>query len=229
MKSRALFVSLPVALLLSGCGSGVFVKTVTRPAETGPIPRAQAVPAAPYTPNYRTNLRDGFSWAKSELTVYLDSTDTTQKNTVLEGARQWSAYPGSTFTFREVSSPDQADIKVTFKPAIAFSDDSAGLTTVYPESTSNDLVTAEVEIRNDVTGAELLTLSAHEFGHALGIDGHSTATSDCMNPYAPNPARITQPDANTLALIYDTNSRARAARGRKAVQIGTPVTITCGH
>lgn len=228
--TKQLFAVPLLALLLTGCGSGVFVKTVTRPVETGPVPRAEAVPTAPFTPNYRTNLRSGFSWAKTELTVYLDSSDATQKASVMEGAKLWSTYPGSTITFREVSNPAEADIKVKFLPTSAFPEGNAGSTTVFPEYNSNDLVRAEMEIRDDVAGADLVTLSAHEFGHALGIDGHSPESPDCMNAYAPNPGRITQPDANTLAFIYDTNSRARAARSTRATgQVGTPVTYNCDH
>jgi hypothetical protein len=186
MTLRTLSLLTVAALLLTGCGSGVFVKTITKPDNT-PVPRAQTPPVAPFTPNYRASLRNGFYWPKTNLTLYLASPTDAQRASLVEATKLWESYPGSPFKFTFVDKADGADIT---------------LTTVYPGFESLALVTAEVEIRRDVAGANLVTLSAHELGHALGIDGHSPEKPDCMNEFAPNPGRITQADANTLASLY---------------------------
>jgi hypothetical protein len=215
-----------LTLLAGGCSSGVFVKTVTRPTDTGEVPRAQTVPSAPYSPNYRSSLRDGFFWNKTELTVFFTNGTPTQQETTLTGAALWAGFPGSPFTFRRVESAAGADVQVSFLPPSdpSFSDGSAGSSTMYPAFGSQELVRAEIVLRNDVTGENLKTLSAHEFGHALGIDGHSQDAPDCMNEYAPNPGRITQPDANTLALIYDQGRNQSRSR---SFHLGKPRHIAC--
>jgi predicted Zn-dependent protease len=65
-----------------------------------------------------------------------------------------------------------------------------------------------------VTAADLQSVAAHEFGHALGIDGHSDDPGDLMYPVEirmigpdgnPVPApvhSVTLRDLNTLALCY---------------------------
>jgi hypothetical protein len=209
MTLKALSLFSTTALLLAGCGSGVFVKTVTKPDNT-PVPRAQAVPAAPFTPNYKASLANGFYWGKTDLKLYVASPSETQLASLKESAKLWETYPGSPFHFTFVAAPEGADMTLKFVLENAFDDGSAGSTTVYPGFESLQLVTAEIEIRRDVAGANLVTLAAHELGHALGIDGHSPEKPDCMNAFAPNPGRVTQPDANTLASLYDPARRSRA-------------------
>ncbi len=61
----------------------------------------------------------------------------------------------------------------------------------------------EIGIKN-VGAADVQCVAAHEFGHALGIDGHSDNSSDLM--YAVHvigePCPLTQHDLNTMKTGY---------------------------
>jgi predicted Zn-dependent protease len=51
---------------------------------------------------------------------------------------------------------------------------------------------------------DISAIAAHEFGHALGIDGHSADSRDLMHPIhnMGAPCRITSRDLNTLLWLY---------------------------
>jgi hypothetical protein len=51
----------------------------------------------------------------------------------------------------------------------------------------------------------------HEFGHALGLDGHSPELADVMYTRAHLPLVVTERDRNTFSLVY---SDLLAALGR---------------
>ena len=203
-------------LALSGCGGGSNPLLSTAP--TGGVPRATAVPTAPFTPNYIPSLETGFHWTKDTLKVFVDAPQTDARvASVKEGVALWTSFPGSPFRAEYVASAEGADVTVKFVPQSALPGDFAGNTTTYHLEPSMELAEAQVELRDDVKNANLVTLTAHEFGHALGIHGHSAEASDAMFPVAPNPGRVTQPDANTIAEIYE-EGRARSASLTRASQ-----------
>ena len=214
-RAKLLFSTLAV-VAISGCGGGSnpFFTTVTKPAPTGDVPRATAVPSAPFAPNYLADIEGGFHWSHAVLKVFIDAPATDKRVALVkEGAELWTSFPGSSLKFEYVASADAADITVRFLPPSAFEEDFAGNTTSYHLDPSLELTRADVELRNDVPAANIATLTTHEFGHALGIDGHSATKTDTMYPVAPNPGRVTQPDANTLASLYqDSTGRSTATR-----------------
>jgi hypothetical protein len=66
--------------------------------------------------------------------------------------------------------------------------------------------------------------AAHEFGHALGIDGHSDDRSDLMYPVhvMGRGYSITERDVNTLAASYQTLAKKLAAQRETRVLTSVP-------
>lgn len=213
--AKLVFSTLTV-LALSGCGGGAnpFVTTITKPAPTGNVPRATAIPTAPFAPNYVSDISNGYHWSHANLKIFVDVPENDKRLALVkEGVALWSSFPGSSFQFEFVASADAADISVKFVAPNALPAEYAGNTTSFHLEPSMELTRAEVELRSDVPDANIPTLTTHELGHALGINGHSATDTDTMFPVAPNPGRVTQPDANTIAFLYqDSTGRSAATR-----------------
>ena len=85
--AKLLFSTLAV-LALSGCGGGSnpFFTTVTKPAPTGDVPRATAVPSAPFAPNYLADIDSGFHWNHATLKVFIDAPMTDKRVALVKEA-----------------------------------------------------------------------------------------------------------------------------------------------
>jgi hypothetical protein len=64
------------------------------------------------------------------------------------------------------------------------------------------LISAAVSIEQSLPDAFQVQVIAHELGHSLGIEGHSTVQSDLMYANAHLPAVITTRDQNTVLQAY---------------------------
>ncbi len=130
---------------------------------------------------------------------------------VKEGIQAWmNSVVGVSWT--EVNTESQADIKVQIQVLAAEPGpgDELGVTTVSFDPGTNELSTADMVI-NTWNGMNLTNVdvdipqtSAHEFGHALGIGGHSNDEDDLMYPSAASGTvtNITTADRNTLKTAY---------------------------
>lgn len=206
-----------VLILLAGCGGG---------AQSG---EQRVCSANTFTPNYVPQLERLLYWEQFPVTVYFERNESYSdyyRALALQGFDQWVNATGSVVRYVEVNTPEAAQIIVYFKP-----NTRNGLTTYSYYPSSGRLVSAKVEIGTQGNNAiDIRSVSAHEFGHAIGIGGHSSNPDDMMySTFVSNvPLQITQNDLNTLKTAY---CNYFIGRSRLAPRHGgeTPVerTIAC--
>ncbi len=196
--------------LLAGCGGGSSSSTSPGGAYQPDLSR--------FTPNYAANITL-YHWPTLPVRVYFANdltvtptggSPTRVNDLILTGFNRWPAATGGVVGFTQVMDPSQAQITVS---TVAIPDPTGlsetGKTSVTP-GPGNVLTSATIQIYiwPDITVPELtqglLATSAHEFGHALGIGGHSPDPGDVMyashDPNADVP--LSARDVNTIKTIY---------------------------
>ena len=125
-------------------------------------------------------------WAQFPVRIYFIAHglgQTEEVPTALAGFDEWRAASHGKISFVQVSDPSKADITVQFVPGRYLSADTqaVGETTIY--SSGGVLKKAALRLAEGVMlPEELQATAAHEFGHALGISGHSSNPDDVMYP-----------------------------------------------
>ncbi|MGC8668511.1 MAG: matrixin family metalloprotease [Chthonomonadales bacterium] len=183
------FVCAGIAFLTGGCGAG------------SPPPSSTLCPTDIFVPNYADRVQHLLTWQTFPVTIAFahDALYTPQLQAIaLEGFNQWTQALGGPIAYQVVADPRTANIQVRF-------DDTAqnGATTL----TYNGSVMANAAMRigtHALAPADIQCIAAHEFGHALGIDGHSPDPADLMYPThrAGTPCAVSQRDVNTLKTGY---------------------------
>jgi hypothetical protein len=178
-----------LVLALYGCGGVQSGQQAVCSAET-------------FTPNYVPLLQHLLRWNSFPVRVYFvrdENYTELRQSLALQGFDQWVEISGMKVRYVLVESEDQAQIKVRFDPTTR-----DGLTR-YTYRPNGLLVSAEISIGVRGNGAvDIRSVAAHEFGHALGIGGHSDNPADMMYPtfVAGVPLQITTRDFNTLKTAY---------------------------
>jgi hypothetical protein len=211
---------LPLALLLgalaSGCGGGGggAVNNAFAPSpDSAPTTYAPADTAAAgrFVPNYNSEVETVRKWGKTRLSVYVAAPGgagfANAQEQVRQGFALWESPLNGSVAFDFTQNPD-ADIVVTFKSKGGLGDFRVGATRVSYRSSNNEIVKAQIELDESLDGEYMAQVAAHEAGHALGVDGHSSDASDLMFSYAHLPAQITARDSNTLLTQYATSRAA---------------------
>ncbi|WP_375510829.1 peptidase [uncultured Nostoc sp.] len=195
------------------------------------LPPSSPLKSHPLTPTLAqwqdsTNSGDYFSqvtitqvgylvWSKFPVRVYVEPPKAISEkeaqawlNAVLQGVQEWSTYLPLTI----VEQSEIADITIVRKaPPLQISLGSnipraRSAQTTYELYTSNKVLSHRFTIllSPSQTGEYLIAAARHEFGHALGIWGHSPLQTDALYfSQVRNPSPISPRDVNTLKRVYE--------------------------
>ena len=121
---------------------------------------------------------------------------------------KWQSVTGGKISFKFVSSPQNADMKCYFLPDLPnLSDDTAGYHQFkyYGDTIADSVIKFRYANKNGkpYPSAMIYNVALHEIGHALGLAGHSSKSSDLMYPISMNRSYdISKRDLTTLKLLY---------------------------
>lgn len=162
-----------------------------------------------------------WSLSKMPLKVYVERSPVGIRNfqpafvnQVNRSLEPWVNALGRQLSYELVSSPEQADIRVKWINTIDTKGQSldggtgytAGLT--IPTIRNNQLEYMEIRIATfDITGRPqdehtIGAVAIHEFGHALGLMGHSSQPGDIMYDSNESATTLSTRDINTIRRLY---------------------------
>ncbi|MBN3938951.1 MAG: peptidase [Nostoc sp.] len=154
-------------------------------------------------------------WSQFPIRVYVETPKAISEkqaqawvNGVLQGVQEWSTY----LPLKVVEQSEIADITIVQKapPLQIFPGSNIprarSAQTTYELYTSNKVLSHRFTIllSPSQTGEYLIAAARHEFGHALGIWGHSPLQTDALYfSQVRNPSPISPRDVNTLKRVYE--------------------------
>jgi predicted Zn-dependent protease len=169
---------------------------------------------------------DGLQWRQFPVKVYLDSAPDVKWQ---QGAREAFDIWREVFPLQLVGDQRQADIRIGWQESV-MAEGEAGeeqewvhIERVGDEMTGRRIAVITVDVSRPWSKDEMRAIMLHEFGHALGIKGHSDSKKDIMyfqmqEKYrrVPVPMPVTQfywkslvknpsqRDVNTLIRLYNS-------------------------
>jgi predicted Zn-dependent protease len=166
-------------------------------------------------------------WSQFPVRIYVETPKEISQqqaqvwvNTVLQAVQEWSVY----LPLEVVKQPEVANITIVRKaPPLQKSPNSNILRarsaqTIYELYTNNKVLSHRFTIllSPTQTGNYLTAAARHEFGHALGIWGHSPMPSDALYfSQVRNPPPISTRDVNTLKRVYEQPTSLGWSLGEK--------------
>lgn len=220
--SRAALLGIFLLPVLASCGGGGGGGNKTPRLDSAtPVPTTtsnSSCNGVTFTPNYARSV-SLLHWPVFPLHVYFSQNDefsAARKATAVAGFNQWVAATGNRADYNVVSSESQSNITVSFYKFTGGAGDTLGTATV--SYGSNNVIRKSV-IELGITGDkddDTLT-AAHEYGHTLGITGHSPDELDLMYFTGNLSGNITTPDLNTIRTAYCDNFNRSTNRTNAAV------------
>jgi hypothetical protein len=190
--------------------------------------RRAAAPASTFTPNYAHGPHmDGlFQWRRFPLRVFFDMGDayTPQRERAARaGFDQWARATNGVLDYQVVGDARRADVIVRFlSDAYVPGEPGTVGSTMVSIRNKREVVRARMALAvGRIAYEDLPGLAAHEWGHALGIQGHSDDPDDLMyrsttrfvrpdGTYVPGQRvqTVTERDRNTIKAAYKNRFRA---------------------
>lgn len=215
------FVILGVIIGLGGCGGGGGTGTTSTTSTTSTTATGYQC-FADYTPNYSNDIKTStnpnvegsfYGWAKLPIKVYfpIDANWTqARQDATTAGFDGWAATMGFSNFYVLTSTSSDALMTVTFNDSLGTG--VLGVTEGSVNSSTQLLTSCTMKIWKSRTLPQIQQTAAHEFGHAMGMFGHSPDSLDLMY-YAATPLSPDLPtlnDRNTLKGNYCNNFFSRA-------------------
>ena len=166
-----------------------------------------------------THMNGLYHWRHFPVRVYFDAGGAytpERQQAALTGFDEWTEATNGAISYRLTDSARDADLTVSFLNSRNVGDRrrTIGQTMTLMRRGTSYLFRAKMELATQGMASDFLTeIAAHEFGHALGINGHSDDEGDLMYPSATRyvtadgavslrQKRPTQRDLNTLRRAY---------------------------
>ena len=154
--------------------------------------------------------------ANMPLRVYIDTKQKVKgfrpgmKRLVSQAMAQWKSASYGKIRFVETKNPARADIRVHWTERLE--NNRVGVSPFRAQGNrivqSDVIIATHDPLGNPLATAQLAQVTLHEFGHALGFQGHSPFPEDVMF-FSSNPgqvARLTQRDKKTFRMLYSLDA-----------------------
>lgn len=173
--------------------------------------------------DYITLFSDGKITRFSEMPITVYISPVIKESPYLPELRYamhvWTNASDELIQFQETDSPDNADIRVSwgYSSYMKIHDTrlgSAQLKRIHNSQTTDKEKTENIKVEiililegdeniTELSQVEMRTVCLHEFGHAIGLWGHSSHAGDICYPTA-TAQHPSQRDLNTLRKLYNT-------------------------
>jgi hypothetical protein len=190
-----------------------------------------------YVPNFAAELgtENLLYWQRFPLRVYVVRDELwtpLREQEALQGFDMWAQATGGGVEYVLTDDPKRANLRVEWFPQSHFGGRVIGRARIFYSGSRISKAEIELSVNSPdgttLTPTQAISLASHEFGHALGINGHSPERADMMY-FASGAITLTPRDVNTLKTAY-CNSFSRSRSGEELEGPLQVHTVSCpGH
>lgn len=221
---------------LSGCGGGGGASSRDNRVASTSTGATDGCVTKAFAPNYSgdTDPKTGKAnvlrtWNSLPARIYFAPgalLTPARQSAALAGFDWWVAAENGAVSYSITTDAASANITVSFEQS---GETEYGALTTYQYDAGNHLTQASITFNVAYINRDALLTpaAAHEFGHALGIDGHSVNTADVMAYSAGvyNLTGLSTRDINTIKTDYQCGAAARSPSARKKDETAASVAI----